>query len=154
MAERTSTGLRNSVLKASGLSLADSLANGVIHIYSGAQPANGDAAETGTLLCIITLASGTFVPGSPTNGINLDLASNGVVSKATAEIWSGIVLADGVAGWFRHYDNNVVTGASTTAVRCDGAIASSGAEISMTNTQLATGGTITIDAYTVSLPAY
>lgn len=153
MAERLSTGLRNEVLKATGNSLADALADGVIHIYSGVQPTEGDAAETGTLLAIISLASGAFTPGSPTNGINLDVAADGIVSKAVAETWSGVAIADGIAGWFRHYDNAVDTGVSTTAIRYDGAIATSGSEIEMANTRLVTGGTITLDSYGVTLPA-
>lgn len=152
MAERLSTGLRNEVLKAGGKSLADALANGVIHIYSGVQPVDSNAAETGTLLGIISLASGAFTPGAPTNGINLAVAANGIVSKAVAEVWSGVAVADGIAGWFRHYDNDVNTGESTTAIRYDGAIATSGSEIQMANTRLTTGGTTTIDSYGVTLP--
>jgi len=153
MAERLSTGLRNEVLKSTGKSLADALANGIIRIYSGVQPTDADSAETGTLLATITLDSGAFTPGSPTNGINLDVATDGIVSKAVAETWSGLAIADGIAGWFRHYDNNVNTGDSTTAIRYDGAVATSGAEIAMANTRLVTGGTITIDSYGVTLPA-
>lgn len=153
MAERISTGLRNEMLKASGKSLADALVNGVIRIYSGSQPATADAAETGTLLCLITLASGAFTPGVATNGIELDVAASGAVSKKVAEVWSGVGLAAGIAGWFRHYDNAVTTGASSSAIRFDGAIATSGAEISMINQTVSVGGTITIDSYVVTLPA-
>jgi hypothetical protein len=153
MAERISTGLRNEILKSSGKSMADALADGIIDIYSGSQPATADAVETGTLLARITLASGAFTPGVATNGINLDEAAAGAVAKAAAEVWSGVGLDDGTAGWFRFYDNAVDDGASTTAIRMDGAIATSGAEINMSNTSIVTSGTVTIDGFVVTLPA-
>ena len=56
MTLRLSTGLRNYV-NADG-SLKGALQNGVLNIYSGAQPATADAAPTGTLLATITAASG------------------------------------------------------------------------------------------------
>lgn len=153
MAERFSTGLRNAILKASGTSLADTLADGIIDIYSGPQPADADTAESGTKLMRITLASGAFVSGVSTNGINLDVAALGVVAKAVAEVWSGVNLADGVMGWGRFYANTVVTGASTTAPRMDFAISTSGAEVDAGNTTVVTGGTSTISTFTVTQPA-
>lgn len=155
MAERFSTGFRNEFLKAGGKSYADALANGVIEIYSGTQPASADDTEvgSGTLLLTVTLNSGAFTPGSPTNGLNLDAAVDGVLSKAAAEVWSGVGVADGVAGWFRFYDNSMVKGASTTAIRIDGAIATSGAEIVMANTTITTAGTSTLDTFNITAPA-
>lgn len=153
MAERFSTGLRNAILEASGVSLADALADGIIDFYSGPQPADADAAEAGTKLVRITLASGAFVSGVSTNGINLDVAAAGIVAKAVAEVWSGVNLVDGVLGWGRFYANTVVTGASTTAVRLDFAISTSGAEVNAGNTTVAVGGTSTISAFTVTQPA-
>jgi hypothetical protein len=55
MTLRLSAGLRNYV-NADG-SIKGALHNGVINIYSGAQPATADAAPTGTLLASITAAS-------------------------------------------------------------------------------------------------
>ena len=155
MAERLSTGLRNGILKSTGESLADILADGIIKIFTGTQPATADAVETAgsTLLVTITLSSGAFTPGSPTNGINLDVAASGAVSKDTGETWSGTAVADGQAGWFRFYDNDAVTGASTTEVRMDGAVSTSGAEINMSNTNIVTSGTVTIDGFVVTLLA-
>jgi hypothetical protein len=43
--------------------LKEALHDGVIDIYTGAQPASGDAAATGTKLARITLASGAFTAG-------------------------------------------------------------------------------------------
>jgi len=55
MTHKLSTGARN-FLAADG-SLKDLFQNGKLEIYTGAQPANADAAVTGTLLCTITDSS-------------------------------------------------------------------------------------------------
>lgn len=154
MAERFSTGLRNEVAKASGSSYADALADGIIYLYDGSQPASADDTEgTATLLCKITLASGAFTSGVATNGINLDAAALGVVAKAVAETWSGVNLATGVVGWGRFYANTVVQGASTTAVRMDFSVAISGGDVTAGNTTLTISETTTISTFTVTLPA-
>lgn len=56
MAIRLSTALRNFMLQNGPLKGA--LQNGIMEIYSGSQPATGDAAVTGTLLATVTKASG------------------------------------------------------------------------------------------------
>jgi len=56
MTARYSTGLRNFTLKYG--SLDDALRNGVITIYSGAQPSSADAAPTGTPLCVVSNNAG------------------------------------------------------------------------------------------------
>jgi len=150
MAERLSTGFTDAV-NAVG-SVKDVMVNSVIHFYSGAQPATADAVETGDLLAIITLASGAFVPGVGTNGLNMDVSTAGVLAKAVAETWSGIGLAAAstgtAAGWFRWYANDVTTGASTTAVRLDGAIGTSSAyELQLSNTIIVEDAPVTISTF-------
>jgi hypothetical protein len=56
MTMRLSTGLRNFLNKQGGID--DALRNGIIEIYSGAQPPSADAAPTGTLLAVISTNSG------------------------------------------------------------------------------------------------
>lgn len=154
MAERFSTGLRNEVAKAAGSSYADALSDGIIYLFSGSQPATADATEgTAINLVKITLASGAFTPGAPTNGINLDVATLGVLAKAVAEVWSGENIAAGVIGWGRFYANDVVQGESTTAVRFDFAVSQSGAELDAGNTTVVIGGTTTLSTFTLTLPA-
>jgi len=151
MALRRSTGLRNKMLHDNDvLSL---FANGTIRVYSGAQPSSPDGAESGDLLLEITQSSSPFTPGSTHNGINFGSpAVAGVLSKDAGEVWSGTGEATGTAGWFRHYDNDATTGSSTTAVRLDGNISTSGAELNMSSTSIATGATDTIDTYSITLP--
>ena len=155
MALRLSTGLRNIMMTATGgKSFAEAMQDGTLHIYSGAQPTSANDAETGTLLARITLASGAFVSGNATNGIEFGDASGGSVGKKSGEVWSGVAIATGTAGWFRFYANTVVTGAnSTTAVRFDGSCGTSGAQCNMGSTSITLDGTVTIDTVNVTLPA-
>ena len=129
------------------------LDNGIIHVYSGSQPASADDAETGTLLLKLTVASGAFVAGSPDNGLSLRQIISGVMSKDDGEVWSGVGLATGTAGWFRYYDNKYITGASTNAIRFDGTVGTSGAQLILTSTNIVLGATTTADSCTITQPA-
>jgi len=127
--------------------------NCVIEVYSGAQPATADLAESGTKLLRITVASGAFTPGAPTNGLNLGDAAAGITSKETGEVWSGVGLAAGTAGWFRCYSNAYVTGASETAERFDGLCGVGANELRLSSLSIAVGATTTVDTGQVSQPA-
>lgn len=91
----------------------------VIALYTGTQPTNADAAETGTLIGYVTLESGAFTPGESTNGLNVTDAVDGVCSKPSSDEWSITPIASGTIGYARFYDNSRTTGASTTAIRFD-----------------------------------
>lgn len=156
MALRLSTLMRNAILgKASGDndSFKDLFQDGIIEIYSGSQPADADTAESGTKLVRITESSGAFTPGAATNGLEFGDASGGSIAKASGETWSGVGLATGTAGWFRHYDNDYDTGAGTDKIRFDGAVSTSGAELNLSSTSIVTSATTTIDSYTITMPA-
>lgn len=151
MAERLSTGHANAQLA----DFVSDYANGVMEIYSGTQPTNADTTEVGggTLLAIITEDGGAFTGGSSTNGLNFGTPSSGVVDKSSSETWKGTILASGVAGWFRFYSNAYTKGASTSALRFDGAIStSSTAELQMLNTTLTAGGEVTITSLPITYP--
>jgi len=156
MATRISRGQRLALLT----DIVSDLNDGVIRIYSGSPPATADAAETGTLLAVITQDSAAFVAEAADNGLSLDIATvshadgYSEVSKTVAETWSGVGLAAGVAGWGRFYDNDYVTGASTTEVRWDGLCGLSNAQFVMSNLNIAVGETVTISSFTIRLPAY
>jgi hypothetical protein len=150
MALRLSTGFRNAMLGTNCFRTI--MLDGVIYIYNGGQPASADAAETGTLAVVITLASGAFVPGAAANGLEWDAPAAGVISKAAAETWSGVGLADTSMGWFRFYDNARVQGASAVSVRFDGTVATSGSQIVLSSTTVRTGVTVTLDTFTFTLP--
>lgn len=156
MATRISRGQRLALLT----DIVADLNDGVIRIYSGSPPATADAAEAGTLLAEITQDSGAFVAGAPGNGLSLDIATvahadgYSTVAKTVAENWSGIGLANGVAGWARYYANAYTTGANTTAVRWDGLCGLSNAQFIMSNLNITMGETVTISSFVITLPAY
>lgn len=150
MTLRLSTKLRDNLAGTTGF--ASTFANGVIEIYSGTQPATADAAVTGTLLGTVTLNSGAFTPGVATNGLTFAAASNGAVSKSG--VWSFIGIAVGTAGWFRFKGNAADAGAiSTVLPRLDGSIATSGADMNLSNIAITIGAPNTIDTFTWTQPA-
>jgi len=141
------------IISSRGGSVSDIFRNGVLDIYSGSQPATADAAETGTKLASITLASGAFSAGVATNGINFDVATAGVLAKDASEVWSGVGLAAGTAGWFRLYSNAYGTGLSSSYIRIDGSVATSGGQLNISNTAITVGGTTTVDTAQLTMPA-
>jgi hypothetical protein len=147
---RFSTGLRNAILNSSGIK--EQMANGIIRLYSGAQPASADSAVSGTLLCEYTLDGGAFSHGSATNGINFDDPVSGVLSKAAAEAWRGLGLADGVGGYFRFCANPAdAGGASTTLARIDGSVGKSASDLNLSNVNITVGVPNTIDVFNITL---
>lgn len=154
MAIRLSTGMVNAIAGGGSGdgSINDILNAAVIAVYTGSQPANADAAESGTLLGYITVESGTFTPGSPTNGLVWDAAVDGVCAKPSETEWSITPIADGTAGWARLYDNARVTGASTTSKRIDMACGIGSGELRWTTTAFVTGVKFTIETLNLTVP--
>jgi hypothetical protein len=137
---------------ARGGSLKDRFKNGVLRIYSSSQPADPDDATAGTLLIEISVASGAFAHGSEANGLEFGAAADAAIDKDT-DVWSGVGIATGTAGWFRLCANPTDTGgASTTLDRIDGTVGTSGADLNITNTTIAIGATYTIDQFQFTLP--
>lgn len=148
---RFSTGLRDKMLGSQ--SLKDAFQNGVLRIYSGAQPASPDNAVTGTLLMEITVDAGAFTHGVGTNGLNFDAPVSGVLSKAAAETWRGNGVAAGTAGWARLSGNPLDDGtSSTTLPRIDMSVARSGADLNLSTTAIAIGAPTTIDTFALTMP--
>jgi len=140
---KASTGLRNKLLDSNPLKTI--LALGEIKIFSGAEPATADAAETGTLLVTITEASGATKLSFAAS------AADGVISKDAA-VWSGVVAAGGVAGYYRHVAAGDTGASSTTEARIQGSVGLAGADLNLTDLTLVLSATQTIDFYVVALP--
>ena len=150
MSVRLSTKLRTNLAGTTGF--AATFANGIIEVRTGTQPATADSAATGTLLGTITLNSGAFVAGTATNGLTFAAAANGAVSKSG--VWSFNGLAAGTAGWFRLKGNALDNDAlSTTLPRLDGSIATSGADLNLSNIAISIGAPNTVDSFTFTFPA-
>ena len=149
-------GLAGTVLAvAEGGSLKDVMRDGIINVYSGTQPSSPDDAVAGTLLLTVTVASGAFVAGAFANGLEFeDDPLDGELEK-NSDVWSGVGLVAGTAGWFRFVANPADAGAvSTVLPRIDGSMGLSGADLNMPNTQISVGNTYTIDAFKLTLPEY
>jgi uncharacterized alpha-E superfamily protein len=144
MALQASTGLRNKLLDTNSLKTV--MALGSIKIYSGAVPANADAAVTGTLLCTITL-------NSTATGLSMAAAATaGVLEKLSSETWSGVNAASGTATYYRHVAAGDTGALSTTEARLQGLVAVVGSEMNLSSTTLTSGATQTLDFYSVQLP--
>lgn len=131
----------------------DAVRAGTLHVYTGSQPANADAAETGSKLLEVTKASGAFTKGTSTNGLVFDAISAGKISKH-ADVASGVASATGTAGWFRWYDNALATGLDESAecIRFDGAVGTSGGQMDVSTTSITSGATTTVDQADFTLP--
>lgn len=138
MTIRLSTGLTNGLLGTSAFkTLLEDSTGFQIDLYTGVRPATPDAAATGTKLASIKVGSAKC---------HLDTAAAaGVILKSTSEAWAGTGIADGSVGYYR-----VITGTddglslSTTAIRVDGTVATSGGDMNMTSTTIATGAPVVV----------
>jgi len=153
---RLSTKLRTNLAGTTGF--AATFANGVIDIYNGTQPASADLAPTGTKLGRFTLASGTFTAGNTLNGLTFATAADGAVSKSSVWSLSGGV-AVGTAGWFRLLTNAGADDVSDDSsaklqARLDGSIATSGADLNLSNLSITLTSPVTVDSFTWTQPAY
>lgn len=142
---KLSTGLRDAIL--TGGSLKAGLDGGVIYVYSGPVPATADAALSGnTLLAVISNnAAGT--------GITMAAASvNGVLSKNAAEVWRGLIAANGVASFYRFAALNDDGLLSTVEKRLQGTVGTVGADLNFSSINFVAGNYKQIDSYNVALP--
>lgn len=143
-----STGAINGMLSSN--SFKDLFANGTLCIFSGSQPSNADAAETGVLIAKITESGLDFTSGVADNGLNFDNAAGGEISKVSSEVWKGDYLEDGVMGWFRFYANTVVEGESDSAIRFDGRVGINRYDLRVVTTQATLGGSLTLSDFSLN----
>ncbi len=100
-------------------------ASGFLDVYTGAQPANGNATVTGTLLCSWTLGATAFHP--PSSGT---MTSNGALSCTAGNT--------GTAGYAVLYKSN------HTTVLWMGSIGTSGANLNLVTTSITSGVVLTL----------
>lgn len=133
------TQMSNDALNAQGDVLARKLDNGYIRIYSGAQPANAQAAivpAVNTLLAEARFAA-TSAPGTANGVITFNPIANVTVS------------ASGTAAWFRCLK------ADGTTVEMDGTVdtAVNNPNMVVTTTAFVAGATLSISGFTHSVLA-
>jgi hypothetical protein len=94
------------------------------------------------------------VAATDTNCLTLsDSPSGGVLGK-NADVWSGVNVATGTAGYFRMVTSSDGGASSSTDKRLQGSISTSGSEMTLSNLNLTLGATLTIDSFNITLPAY
>lgn len=137
MAITISTGLRDALINAAA-GLYD---GGVLEIRTGAPP-GPNAADGGTLLVSIDLPNPAF--GSASGG-----------SASLAGDWTAAAVAAGTAAHFRLKQAGDGGGADATQERIEGTVGAtgSGADLELDNTNIAAGQTVTINAFSASIPA-
>src|SRR5262252_6662121 len=95
---------------------------GTIQIRSGTQPANANAAASGTLLVTLTFSATAFAPANATGSAN--------------------AVATGTASWFRAFKSD-----GTTAV-FDGSVGTATADLILSSVALTTGGNVAVSSLT------
>ncbi len=138
--------LGDNAVSGSNNGLAGIFKNSYLEIYTGTQPASADNAATGTKLARVTLNAGDFTVGSPTNGLQFDPPSGGILSKSASQAWQYSGLTPGTAGWARLCANDsYMNTSSATDARMDMAVGTSTGDlqISNINIQIGTQGSIT-----------
>ncbi|MGE4341317.1 MAG: hypothetical protein AB7E55_36025 [Pigmentiphaga sp.] len=142
---KLSTGLRDHLLTAGDFQ--SGVDGGAIFIYDGAEPATADAALSGnTLLCVISNdAAGT--------GITMAAAAaSGVLGKNTAEIWRGLIVANGTASFYRFQgllDDGTL---STTNKRLQGTVGVVAADLIFSSVNFVASNYKNIDSFNVAMP--
>jgi hypothetical protein len=102
-----------------------------LRILTGAPPATCATAESGTLLCEITLPADW-------------MAAAGSGAKAKSGTWSAAASAAGVAGYFRIVDN------AGTTCHVQGTVGEGSGDLSLDNTDIANGQTVTVNTFTLN----
>lgn len=113
---------------------------------------NGVALAT-TVTTLTATSSGNLTGGvAAVNGLTFAAPSGGVLSKTG--VWSFNGIASGTAGWFRLIaSESDAGGSSTTAIRMDGSVAVSGADMNLSNISISIGAPNTVDTFQVTFPA-
>lgn len=105
--------------------------SGVLKLFSGAEPANCAAADPSGLLATITLPS-SFLTSS-------------AGATTIAGTWSVAASGTGTAATFRIYDGSAVCHIQGNVTATGG-----GGDLTLDNTSLASGQTVTITTFTVT----
>jgi hypothetical protein len=123
----------------------------VIYVFSKVRGLTFTIADPGAGTGSLTVVDDT-VANSRCDAIQLGAPSAGVISKEAA-VWSGVVAATGTAGYFRLLKTDDTGISSAVQIRLQGNVATSGQEMTISNTSLVAGATQTIDTASITEPA-
>jgi len=128
------------VIKIYGSATSQAAADALIPATAGA------AIGSATLLCTISNNSaGTKITLNTT-------PTSGVVTKASAETWSGVNAASGYAAFYRAQDISDTGALSTTDKRVQGTVGTIGKDLIIGNAYMTGGNTQRIDSYSLGEP--
>jgi hypothetical protein len=130
MAIKQTTAVRNAQLDALNTQIG---ASARLRIYNGTRPANANTAITSQTMLVELTGNATAFAAAASGGV---LTAN-AISNGTAA-------ATGTASWFRLWQSN-----GTTAIM-DGDVSTSGADVNLNNTSIATGQTVSVTSFTVT----
>lgn len=123
----------------------------------GTLPNGWVVASTTTTITKTDTNMGTTTSGvNSANGLTFGDSAAGVIVKNPTETWSGTAVATGTAGWFRFVAAVADAGSSDASevfIRVDGNIATSGANLNMSNTSIVTSAVQTLNTFSLTYPA-
>lgn len=130
---------RNVILD-SGLNAAFN--GGLFRIYSGTKPATANLAPTGTLLASVTAAD--FFAAASSGSVALNAAMTDSSANAT-----------GTAGYFRFSAASDTDALDAAYARIDGTVTATGGggDITLDNTSITSGQSVSITSFTFTMPA-
>lgn len=120
---------------------------------TGAGPNGYAVAATATTIT----TSNTAMAGGVTavNGLKFGYSTGGVLVKHPTQVWAGVAVATGTAGWFRFTGSVADTGvidSTESQIRIDGTVATSGAQLNISSMAITSGATQTINSFPLTLP--
>jgi hypothetical protein len=123
----------------------------------GTLPNGWVLATTTTTLTKTDVNMGTTTAGvNSVNGLTFGDSAAGTIVKNPTETWSGVAANSGVAGWFRFQGSVADAGAADASevfIRVDGNIATSGANLNMSNTTITATAVQTLNTFSLTYPA-
>jgi hypothetical protein len=147
MALKLSTGLVNALAATGSLkSVLETGGGFFIDIFSGSSPTDPNQPPGGTLLVTISLNGGA-------SGLVFDAtATDGTLNKPVAAVWNGTIAATGTASFYRLRRSTDTSASSTTEVRIDGLVGTSGADMNLTSTALVSGAPFSLAQFDLTIP--
>jgi len=109
---------------------------------------SGAGAGTGTLI--------TTTQTEDAYGISLEAYSDvasGIVEKLATEVWSGVAVATGTAGYVRYVADGDTGVLSTSKPRIQGVVSTSNAPFIISSVNVVLGTTQTMDTFQITFPA-
>lgn len=93
-----------------------------------------------------------IITNTRNDALHLAAPVTGAIAKESG-VWSGEALVTGTAGYFRLVRSTDDDDDSASAIRLQGSISTSGAELNLSNLNIVDGATVTIDTFALTEPA-